>query len=85
MLIKFYHARKGSTEEQIRKELEEGVAVSVFHSSIHLLNPDPSLNQMSDSPHISLQNCDGQCTNIYTEQQDKFDVCDPSNFSQSKI
>lgn len=66
----------GSAEEQIKRELQavaEGVAASVFHSSVSS-NPDRSLQSRSDSPPISQQNPDAQPSIVETQQQDKFDV-----------
>lgn len=65
-------SNKGSAEEQIKRELQavaEGVAASVFHSSLPS-NPDLSVYSRSDSPPISQQ---GQPANVETQQQDKFD------------
>lgn len=56
----------GSAEEQIKRELQavaEGVAASVFQSSVS-----------SNSPPISQQNHDAQPSIVETQQRDKFDV-----------
>ncbi|KAH6819186.1 kinase superfamily with octicosapeptide/Phox/Bem1p domain-containing protein [Perilla frutescens var. frutescens] len=65
-------SNKGSAEEQIKRELQavaEGVAASVFHSSVPS-NPDVSVYPRNDSPPISQQ---GQPANVETQQRDKFD------------
>ncbi|XP_057767081.1 uncharacterized protein LOC130987542 isoform X2 [Salvia miltiorrhiza] len=69
------HSLSNKAEEQIKRELQavaEGVAASVFHSSIHS-NPESSVLLKSDSPPISQHNRDDQPTNVETEQRDKFD------------
>ncbi|KAL1555042.1 mitogen-activated protein kinase kinase kinase [Salvia divinorum] len=69
-------SNKGSSEEQIKRELEvvaDGVATPVFHLSIHS-NPDSLLvNPSSDSASVSHshENCDGQPANVDTEQSDE--------------
>lgn len=76
-------AHKGSAEEQIKRELQavaEGVVASVFNSFV-ASNPDQSTHPRSASPPIPQQNRDGQPDNVETQQQDKFDVSDHSNFS----
>ena len=79
--MSFIIARKDSAEEQIKRELQavaEGVAASVFHSSVQS-NPESLVHPKSDSPPISQHNRDGQpANNVETEQIDKLDVCDPS-------
>lgn len=78
--MSFVIARIDSAEEQIKRELQavaEGVAASVFHSSVQS-NPDSLVHPKSDSPPISQHNRDGQPANVETEHTDKLDVCDPS-------
>ncbi|KAG6421171.1 hypothetical protein SASPL_117720 [Salvia splendens] len=68
-------SNKDSAEEQIKRELQavaEGVAASVFHSSVQS-NPESLVHPKSDSPPISQHNCDGQPANVETEQIDKLD------------
>ncbi|XP_047942727.1 uncharacterized protein LOC125189498 [Salvia hispanica] len=66
-------SNKGSSEEQIKREIEvvaDGVATPMFHLSMHS-NPDSLANPRNDSASISHENCDGQPANVDPKQPDE--------------